>query len=411
MWERRRISYIFVALSLLASSPVSLAQSGIVSNSSDTKLDKLVRQLLGKQNLIQTPIDLTHQSNGLPVRLKYDGPKVEGKLTLEVTLSKPNPDGILEPPIPLTASILYLTSVKEDIELSVTRPDFAGAVTLDAVVRDSNRNLILQATQPSPVVTDKLTLLTLIDSNSTPSDEPQLPPDFTAIETISGSVVLPPKTTIPEYATVFVQLVENALAGGLSMALTAEQTLLISEKKTTIPFSIERGIVDNQNDEDLVFKAWIEDRMGRKIFIQRAPIGFNGADIKYEIKLDPLKQGQDTQRGRNLPNGLMAQTLVQGEASFDPINGIPGEARLKITLKEDRGAFNNNPILSEQTLILRGMETRVPFSLTTDSTHFDPYTPTPFLTVSLTDKFGRVYYSSGDVRARESANNLRLFPR
>ena len=127
--------------------------------------------------------------------------------------------------------------------------------------------------------------------------------------------------------------------------------------------------------------------------------------------MDSLKQGKDTIRGKNLDPRLLAQTLVQGEAQFDPVNGIPGGARLKIQLRQDRGDFNLNPVLAEQTLILRGLETRIPFTLVTDSTHFDPYAPAPFLSVELTDNNGRVYYESGDIRARESQNSVQLYPR
>lgn len=102
---------------------------------------------------------------------------------------------------------------------------------------------------------------------------------------------------------------------------------------------------------------------------------------------------------------------MQGEANFDPVLGIPGRARLKIRLSQDRGDFNANPILAEQTLILRGLETRIPFTLVTDSTNFDPYAPAPFLSVALIDTTGRIYYESGEIRAREDQNNIRLYPR
>ena len=106
----------------------------------------------------------------------------------------------------------------------------------------------------------------------------------------------------------------------------------------------------------------------------------------------------------------MAQVRVTDEAQVEPVIGLPGQARLHIKLSQDRGDFNN-PILAEQTLLLRGLETRIPFTLTTDSKHFDPYVPAPFLSISLTDSLGRVYYTSGDVRAREKQNFIRLYPR
>ena len=195
------------------------------------------------------------------------------------------------------------------------------------------------------------------------------------------------------------------------MMIAGEQIIPLANVSEPVPFEIQRGVYEAQGKTDLMFKAWVADPSGRKIYVMRKAVGYNGAETDYEIPLIALKQGQDTKRGRNLPPELMAQTLVQGEASFDPVNGIPGEARLKITLRQDRGAFNRNPVLAEQTLLLHGMETRIPFALTTDSTHFDPYAPAPFLTVSLTDSRGSVYYTSGEVRAREGRNNLRLYPR
>ena len=158
-------------------------------------------------------------------------------------------------------------------------------------------------------------------------------------------------------------------------------------------------------------KAWITDRAGRKIFVMNSPTGYNGADIDYAIRLEGLRQGKNTKRGANLSTDLMAQTLIQGEATYDPVIGIPGQARLRIKLMQDRGDFNPNPVLTEQTLLLRGMETRIPFALTTDSTHFDPYAPAPFLSISLTDINGRIFYDSGEIRAREDRNNVRLYPR
>jgi len=208
-----------------------------------------------------------------------------------------------------------------------------------------------------------------------------------------------------------VQLLENALAGALSMELIAQDAQPVQFIDGDLRFSLQRGTWDRQDTPDLSFKVWITDRAGRKVFVMKEPIGFNGADIEYSIRLEGLKQGKDTKRGLNLSPDLMAQTLVQGEATFDPVNGVPGGARLKVQLKQDRGDYNKNPVLAEQTLLLREIETKIPFTLTTDSTHFDPYAPAPFLSVAITDINGRIYYSSGDIRAREDKNFIRLYPR
>jgi len=406
MWPWRIIGLIFASLATLWLAPIASAQSP----KQETKLDEMVRNLLKVPGSQETPLSISIQPENLPVRVLYDGKKLAEDLTLEVTLSKPNPNGVTAPSIPLSASTLFLSDLAEETELVLTWPQYNGALQVDAKVRDINRNLILQAEQPIPIKPNEVPVLTLTATPQIPKNAaPVL--DFAAVETITGTITLPKKTTLPKRATLYVQLLENALAGGTSMKLAAEHIMPLSASKAEIPFALQLGIWDHADDPDMVFKAWIADAMGRKIFVMNAPVGYNGPDIDYEVALDSLKQGKETRRGQNLPEGLMAQTLVQGEAAFDPVNGIPGAARLKIVLKQDRGDYNHNPILAEQTLILRGMETRIPFSLTTDSTHFDPYAPAPFLSVSLTDSYGRVYYASGEIRARESRNNLRLFPR
>ncbi len=281
---------------------------------------------------------------------------------------------------------------------------------IEAELRDMNRNLVLKTSHPTPVLSKdirviRLTRPSLLDPKS---DDV---PDYTGLEVISGKVVLPPKSNLGGRATLHVQLVENALAGALSMELIAQNSRPINFPANELDFSLERGIWDRPDTPDLSFNIWITDPVGRKIFVMREPTGYNGPDIEYSIRLEGLRQGKNTKRGINLSSDLMAQVLVQGEVAFDPVIGIPGGARLKIQLKQDRGAFNQNPVLAEQTLLLRGMETNIPFSLTTDSTHFDPYAPAPFLSISLTDINDRVYYASGDIRAREDTNIVRLFPR
>ena len=143
----------------------------------------------------------------------------------------------------------------------------------------------------------------------------------------------------------------------------------------------------------------------------RKPVSYNGPEIDYTLRLDSLKQGTETKRGRNFNFEPLAQTVVQGETEFNPVNGIPQQARLNIKLKQDRGDFYKNPILTEQTLIIPSNTTQIPFQLVADSIYFDPYVPAPILSVSLTDKTGRVYYQSGEIRAREGQNIVRLYPR
>jgi hypothetical protein len=213
-----------------------------------------------------------------------------------------------------------------------------------------------------------------------------------------------------------VQLLENALAGGTSMMVAAEKQIPLDgisagNIASPVPFELQRGIPTGDTPQNLTFKAWVTDWAGRKTHIMRSAVAYQGPDIDYSIQLDRLAQGKDTKRGRNLDPTLMAQTLVSGEAVFDPVKGIPGNARLKVQLTRSVGAYGDNPILAEQTLLLRGMETRIPFSITTDSTNFDPLIPAPYLSIALTDSYGRTYYASGDIRAQESQNTVRLFPR
>jgi uncharacterized lipoprotein YbaY len=259
-------------------------------------------------------------------------------------------------------------------------------------------------------VSNNLRILTLTPP-SVPEATLNPPPDFTGIETISGKISLPSNASIPMGSKVHVQLLENALAGGLSIQLAAQDIRPAIAQNDEIAFSLQRGVWERHDAPDLAFNAWISDPAGRKSFVMSKPVSYNGPEIEYRLRMDSLRQGKDTKRGRRLNPELMAQTLVQGEAQFDPVNGIPGQARLQIKLRQDRGDYNLNPVVAEQTLLLRGMETRIPFSLTTDSTNFDPYAPAPFLSISLTDSLGRIYYASGEIRAREGQNSIQLYPR
>jgi len=392
------------------------AQGAFAQNTSpkpDAPPVKIEDELLSAIGIPQpklTPLTSETEVKSLPVKLLYDGPKLEGNFYLQITLEKPDRNRANEPAQLVSQSTLHLKSVKAEIDALLNLTEEVDGLQIEAALRDSNQNLVLKTSHPIPVLSNELRVLRLTPP-SLPGAVPFIAPDFTGLETISGKIILPPKSKLPLDATLHVQLLENALAGGLSMELIAQDSRPIQFEEGNLTFSLQRGIWDRQDEPDLSFKAWITDRVGRKIFVMRESTGFNGADIEYSIRLEGLKQGKDTKRGLNLSPDLMAQTLVQGEVSYDPVNGIPGGARLKIQLKQDRGDFNINPILAEQTLLLRGLETRIPFTLTTDSTHFDPYAPAPFLTVAITDSNGRIYYTSGDIRAREDRNFIRLFPR
>lgn len=390
--------------------------------------------LFGQTALAQTRADVPHQSTpllepieapsapltqiqstslpkGLPVKLFYYGPPVNGNHALTITLSKQGDTAPEARPRPLSQTTLHLTELSFETDAIITLPKETSGLQVKAVVRDENQNLVLETSSSVPVLNDDLRLLILTPPPvSTPKQTTDIL-EFTSVETISGKILLPKNSPSLDGALVHIQLLENALAGGLSMQMVAQDVRPAVAKEGEIIFSLDRGLWERRDDPDLAFKAWITDSRGRKVFVMDRPVSYNGPDIEYVLNLDSLKQGKDTKRGKNLDPSLLAQTLVQGEALFDPVLGIPGQARLKIRLSQDRGDFNSNPTLAEQTLILRGMETRIPFSLVTDSTNFDPYAPAPFLSVALTDNFGRIYYESGEIRAREDQNNIRLYPR
>lgn len=374
------------------------------------KIEDTILTAIGLPQPKLTPLTPEIAAKSLPVKLLYDGPKLDGSFLLEITLSKPDRDNPLTPAQLISQSTLRLKSIETEIDALLNLTEAIDDLQIAASLRDANGNLVLKTSHLTPVLSTDLRILRLIRPDLPETTSYEIP-DFTGVETINGTVVLPPKARLPLGSTLNVQLLENALAGGLSMELIAQDRRAIQPEAESLNFSLKRGIWDRANTPDLSFKIWITDRDGRKIFVMKDAAGYNGPDIDYSIRLEALKQGKNTKRGLNLPPSLMAQTLVQGEAVFDPVNGIPGGARLKIQLKQDRGDFNINPILAEQTLILRQLDTKIPFTLTTDSTHFDPYAPAPFLSVSITDSHDRVYYTSGEIRAREDQNFIRLFPR
>ena len=354
-----------------------------------------------------TPVAPDIHIESLPVKILYDGPKLEGDFIMEVVLSRTENSHDVTQTRPVTKTTLYIPRLTSEIDTLLHLPSDTNGLQLNASIRDSNHNLVLE----TPFLMPVLSLDTRILRLSAPKPTETEVPDFTSVETISGQISIPAKSNLPPGSILHIQLLENALAGGVTMELIAETSKPARLVDGQLQFELQRGLWDRQDAPDMSLKAWITDRAGRKIFVMNTPAGYNGPDIEYDIKLESLRQGRNTKRGANLSAELMAQTLIQGEATFDPVIGIPGQARLNIKLKQDRGDFNRNPTLAEQTLILRGMETRIPFALTTDSTHFDPYAPAPFLSVSLTDINGRIFYTSGEIRAREDKNFVQLYPR
>jgi hypothetical protein len=369
----------------------------------------LVETVLPTPTTSQTDITLAPEIAMIGVSVSL--PKIEatGPLQLDVFTTRPNPNGITAGALPVTQARTHLSSPTNLVKLVLTKPETDAPLYLDATLRDAMGNLLAQLRQPEPYSDTAHVMLKLEALVSEP--EPLETFDFFAVETVSGKVSFPRKAVPKAGSTLYVQLLENALAGANRLSIEGETVMALPAGEREVAFELQRGLYERADSPALALKAWVEDPMGRKSHVMSVPVDYNGAEIDYALRLDNIRQGRETKRGRNLPATLMAQTLVQGEAAFDPVNGIPGEARLKVVLRQDRGAYNANPVLAEQTLLLRGMETNIPFSLTTDSTHFDPYAPAPFLIVSLTDSYGRVYYDSGEVRAREGRNAIRLYPR
>ncbi|MEP4052008.1 MAG: hypothetical protein ABJN22_07175 [Litorimonas sp.] len=408
MWARSEIGLLITGLAAILTSPQVNAQT--MSKHSATKLSQDTLSAIGMPSPKMTPIQTDVIPSGLPVRVIYEGNKLRGNFTLNISVNKRNASGITPLSQPVSQSTLYLEHLDTQTNAVLTLPEKNDGLQITAALRDENQNLVLETPYPLPVVSNDLRILTLT-SPSVLEATLNPPPEFTGVETISGKISLPSNSSIPMGSKVHVQLLENALAGGLSIQLAAQDVRPAIVQNGEIAFSLQRGVWERHNAPDLAFKAWISDPAGRKFFVMNKPVSYNGPEIEYRLRMDSLRQGKDTKRGRRLNPELMAQTLVQGEVQFDPVNGIPGQARLQIKLRQDRGDYNLNPVIAEQTLLLRGMETRIPFSLTTDSTNFDPYAPAPFLSVSLTDSLGRVYYDSGEIRAREDQNSIQLYPR
>ena len=408
MWATYKIGLLLTGLTT-----VLMGQQAFAQNASYLPMAKLSSETIsaiGVPGPKLTPIHVEPLPVGLPVKLLYEGPKLTGDFTLVITVSKRTVTKSTSTFRPVSQSTLHLKSITSETDAVISLVDEKDGLQIKAVLRDENQNLVLETAYPLPVLSKHLRILKLTSPDVTEPTPPPIP-DFTGVETITGKIALPNKAALSKHSTIHVQLLENALAGGLSIQLAAQDERPARVEDGFIPFSLQRGIGDRLDDPDLAFKVWITDSRGRKTFVMSKPVSYNGPEIEYAIRLDSLKQGKNTKRGRHLNPNLMAQTLVQGEAQFDPVIGIPGQARLQIKLRQDRGDFNLNTILAQQTLILRGMETRIPFTLTTDSTHFDPYAPAPFLSVALVDTNGRVYYESGEIRASEGQNSIRLYPR
>jgi len=405
----RLISFIITVLSL------TLFSVSVPAYAQFEDLGGILEDILGGGQLPgQTPVYGETGIESIPILIRYDITSDYTDHMLIVTAYAPNdPSGSTNKPQMLGQSRLLLTGLEQPLQVTIPVPR---NVTKDltfsritAAVIDENENRVLTTDRDGIFRGVEAPELTLRPTNTLPTAPPR--PHYTGFETISGNVSLHDRKARLNGGTLTLQLLENALAGGTSVTIAAEKVINIDNTSLPIPFTIDRGLSAQEDATPLAFKAWINDWAGRKTHVMRTPVPYNGPDIDYKLKLDVLAQGANTQAGRNLDPNLMAQATVSGEALFDARSGMPGDARLKVTLSRAVGAVGENRVLSTQTIILRGFDGRVPFALSTASTNFDPLIPAPLLNLQIVDRNDRVYFDSGDIRAKEGPQTIQLYAR
>ena len=362
----------------------------------------------------QTPIYGETGIENIPILLRFDDITGHANASLIVTAYAPSdPSGTTLHPQILGQTRLLITGLQPPLHVSIPVPrnvtEGLAFSRITANVVDENENQIL-TTDSDGIYRGKqaldMTLKPLISLNS-----PQDRPAYTGFETISGDVSFHDPTAHLNGGKLTIQLLENTLAGGTSVTIAAETVISLEGKSLPISFNVDRGLSTNTPDIPLAFKAWITDWAGRKTHVMRKPVPYNGPDIDYQLKLDVLAQGKNTQAGRNLDPSLMAQAIVTGDALYDARAPMPSDARLKVTLSRAVGAVGENRALSSQTIILRGFEGRVPFALSTASTNFDPLIPPPLLNLEIVNRNDRVYFYSGEISAREGPQTIQLYER
>lgn len=382
-------------------------------------LGGILEDILGGGQLPgQTPIYGESGVENVPVIIRYDAPSDNSHNysdhILVVSAYVPSEaDGGTTKPRMLGQTRLLMTGLEQPLQITIAAPR---NVTQDLIfsritaeVLDENKNQVLIAARDGIYRGKETPELTLIPSNTLPAVPTQR--DYVSFETITGEVLLNDRKAQVNGGTLTLQLLENALAGGTSLTIAAEKNLSLEGAALPVAFTLDHGVTDPQTQIPLVLNAWITDWAGRKTHVMRRPVPYNGPDIDYKLKLDVLAQGSDTRAGRELGPNLMTQTVVSGEALFDVRSGLPAEARLKVTLNRAVGAVGQNRLLSTQTIIVRGFEGRVPFTLSTASTNFDPLVPAPLLNLQIIDRNGGIYFDSGHIQAREGPQNIQLYAR
>ena len=368
----------------------------------------------GSQIPGQTPIYEDTAIETIPITIIYDVPaSLDDHVIILSAFTPHDPSGISKHTQLLGQTRLMMNGLSSPLKLGLTIPSSMTKeltfIRISAEIQDTNNNRVMMHEREGIYRGSEPPSLNLISTSQ--SDPISNAPEISGLELINGEVFIRDKARVPNNGTLTIQLLENALAGGRSLTIAAEKIISIERDYPPFAFTLERGLVAENESHVLSLNAWITDWAGRKTHILREPVSYNGPDTQYKIILDALAQGSQTSVGKHLNPALMAQTFVKGEAVFDPSNGIPTGAKMKVTLNKSIGAFGEKPTLATQTIIVDARDTRIPFSLSTASTNFDPFIPAPILKLEIIDNHGNIYYDSGDIVAVEGDQLVQLYAR
>ena len=384
-------------------------------------LGDILKDIMGDTTLPgQTPIYGENGIENIPVSIRYDVSDSDADrlkdARLVLSAFVPNdPGGKTIKPIMLGQTQLLLTGLQPPLQVIIAVPE---PVTRDltyaritAHIMDVNGNNILIAERDGIYRGTEPPELTLIAPSGLPKAEETSLQTLYGLELIEGVIELSGNHSLVTGSTLTIQLLENALAGGTSTTIAAELVQNLDGSAHPIPFTLERSLYGEQKSMPLALKAWITDWAGRKTHVMRSAVNYNGPDISYTLPLDRLAQGQYTAQGRNLDPALMAQAIVHGEAIIDRNYGLPNGAKLTVKLMKSVSAYGEDRTLSNQTIIIAPNTSRIPFSLSTDSTQFDPLIPAPHLELQVVDDYGNIYFESGQIQAQEGRQAIQLYAR
>lgn len=368
----------------------------------------------GSKSPSQTPIYGGAAIETIPVTIRYDVPGDLDNHMIILSAYTPNdPSGQTKKTQLLGQNRLLLNGLESPLQLIMAVPEVMTKnltfARITAEIRDENNNRVMINEREGIYRGTEPPELNLIATGQTIATAP--PPALSGLESINGEIFIRDKRHTPNDGSLTIQLLETGLVGGRSITIAAEEIILLDRNYPPYAFTMDRGLTADAQDTPLSLKAWITDWAGRKTHVLKTPVPYNGPDSDYKLTLDAITQGLNTKAGRRLDPALMAQTIIEGDAIFNPSNGIPSGARLKATLSKSVGAFGENRVLSEQTIIVGAQTERIPFTLSAASTNFDPFIPSPILNLELTDNHGNIYYDSGDIRAKEGRQTVQLYAR